>query len=99
MFGVFRARGIIRNSIATVCLARSKKRESVTDIWLGSAVCGMVVVTRSMLVGEMPAFAASLITCRHRNFKKLWISSSYWLKNGERQSCAPKLCLGDAIAH
>lgn len=71
----------------------------VTSIWLGSSGCGMLVVTRSMLVGKMPAFAASLITCRHQNFKRRWISSSTWLKNGDRQSCEPKLCPGDATAH
>ena len=66
-------------------LARSKKRESVTGIWLDSAACGMRAVTRSMQGGEMPAFTASLITCRHRNFKQPWSNSSNSPKNGKPQ--------------
>ena len=85
MFEPSHARDTIRNSTGTGYLARSKKRESVTGIWLDSAACGMRSVTRSMQGGEMPAFAASLITCRQRNFKRPWINSSNSPKNGKPQ--------------
>ena len=73
MFEPSRAHDTIRSSTATGYPARFKRLESVIGIWLDSAACGMRVVTRSILLGEMPAFAASLTTCRHRNFRRLWI--------------------------
>jgi hypothetical protein len=93
MFEPSRARDTIRSSTETGYPAPFKRLESVIGTWQDLAVCDMHVVTRSMLVGEMPVSAALLITCKRGNFRRLWINSSNWPKNGEPQSCVRKLCL------
>ena len=98
MFERSHAHDTIRNSTEAAYLARSKKRGFVTGIRLDLAACGMRVVTRPTLLGKMPASAASPTTWRRRNLRKPWISSSIGPKTDEPSSCAPKLCLGAAIA-
>ena len=49
-------------------LARSRRRGFTIGTWLSLAACGMRVLTRSTLLGEMPVSAASLTTCRLPEF-------------------------------